>query len=657
MITNNLSRVFACTVIFFLLPAYTFAQSTKRAGIWYSTWYTKLGNYHWAEGHGVGSTHQYSGDVNGDGMDDAIVYFDYWDAGATYISLSTGAEFASFSRWTDDFASSAKKRFFADVNGDGRDDFVAFFANGDWKVALSNGTRFETPQTWKTGHGYNSDNQLLGDINGDSLPDAVVTWKTWQGGAWYVALSSGSEFGSSARWNIGLGGKDTIPLLGDLDGDGAKDAIVFDSLSGDWLVGISTRSSFAAPYIASQGYGVGSDSQHVGDIDGDGRDDLITYFQSIHKGAWYAALSSGITANISNLWHYGHGGGESAVNYYLTSDVEILANVTGKGLSPVVYFGERGLWRVMPPGISGQEDYYANPAQYNSWEAWEMNVYPNIAGEYKQYDSADPSVIEFHLYSIGNAGIDFLLYDVTNSQHHWIVNRARAVSKRIQERNMTGHRNMQYAAAIGFPHPQQQTLEEFEQQAERAYHNFLSSGSGLKKQDYFHLRDDHDGQLKPLLVAHDGIRKIYSDEQIKNGLWAQNFTIKWWGGWVIHTHTKPAHEWKDYWGWRFNDGTLPNPDLMHVQPGHVNPNDGRLPRTYQGEATGHYRIRNWDRVLHQDPNMVIINSYNEYAEETAVAPTDTSMSLGEKWFDHNGQLSPNLYWSLTVEYLNRWKGQ
>jgi hypothetical protein len=63
-----------------------------------------------------------------------------------------------------------------------------------------------------------------------------------------------------------------------------------------------------------------------------------------------------------------------------------------------------------------------------------------------------------------------------------------------------------------------------------------------------------------------------------------------------------------------------------------------------------YKYKGWERVLSQKPKMVVINSFNEYFEKTAVAPSDTSsLTLYEQW------KSPNLYWDITVEYNSRYK--
>ena len=49
----------------------------------------------------------------------------------------------------------------------------------------------------------------------------------------------------------------------------------------------------------------------------------------------------------------------------------------------------------------------------------------------------------------------------------------------------------------------------------------------------------------------------------------------------------------------------------------------------------------------------MINSFNEFAEETAVQPSDTAglTSPSEKWYNQNGQLDPDMYWNMTKQYI------
>ena len=70
-----------------------FAQNPT-VGIWYSTWYSNYGKYIWTESHGVGSSNQFLGDMNGDGKDDAIVYFS--GTGSWNVALSDGISYSGY---------------------------------------------------------------------------------------------------------------------------------------------------------------------------------------------------------------------------------------------------------------------------------------------------------------------------------------------------------------------------------------------------------------------------------------------------------------------------------------------------------------------------------------------------------------------------------
>jgi hypothetical protein len=242
------------------------------------------------------------------------------------------------------------------------------------------------------------------------------------------------------------------------------------------------------------------------------------------------------------------------------------------------------------------------------------------------------------------------------------------VIRRIRQWNRAHREPLLYAIAIG-PTVLPQTPEDLENQARLVWQRlFFNSADDLDGSDYFYLHDTFDGQDKPLLIVEDGIRRQQAGDLIRTGEWAGRFTLKWWG--AVSEQNIPQAEWGDYYGWVFYDGALPNADAMHVQPGHVNPAGricrfypydrsncpiSRVPQLSNASADSWYARFNWERVLAADPAMVIINSFNEYGEETALAPADTSRSLGEKWYNPLGRLDADYYWNLTIQYNNLFK--
>jgi hypothetical protein len=238
----------------------------------------------WKSGHGSGSKTQMLGDANGDGKADAIVFFDATDfAGKWYVDLNNGGT----SCWQEGHGSGSNNQLVADVNGNGKVDAVAYFSTGNWYIAYSNGSKFGDYSTWKTGHGNGSKTRFLGDVNGDGKADAVAFFDAGGDfvGAWYVSLSGSS---ANSCWRTGHGANSTSQMLGDVNGDGKADAVTYFhnitvsnvAYTGAWFVAISNGSGFNNYTMATSGHGNGSGKQFLGDVNGDGKADAIVYFSS-----------------------------------------------------------------------------------------------------------------------------------------------------------------------------------------------------------------------------------------------------------------------------------------------------------------------------------------------------------------------------------------
>ena len=85
-----------------------------------------------------------------------------------------------------------------------------------------------------------------------------------------------------------------------------------------------------------------------------------------------------------------------------------------------------------------------------------------------------------------------------------------------------------------------------------------------------------------------------------------------------------------------------------------------VPTRLEPRKNGDFYRQCWQRVLdNPKPQIVMIQAFNDYLEESAVWITDTSKldDTQEKWTTSDGKLSPSLYWDLTKEYIAKLRSQ
>jgi hypothetical protein len=93
----------------------------------------------------------------------------------------------------------------------------------------------------------------------------------------------------------------------------------------------------------------------------------------------------------------------------------------------------------------------------NTWEAWNIAFTPHFSTGPKQYDQlTDVALVREDLRRIHDAGIDFIIPDLTNTLKHTFINvRAASVCERLRELRQEG-RDLKVAVAVGgiqFPVP------------------------------------------------------------------------------------------------------------------------------------------------------------------------------------------------------------
>lgn len=276
------------------------------------------------------------GDVNGDGVDDVVIAQAYGGAPAYswYTQLSSigpggvgqlGGGAGSAVGPTFPVADTLAT-YMGDVNGDGRDDAIQVTAPGG-----SGGITFYAGHSDANGlslaelsfHAFGTttlgDVPLIGDVNGDGRDDAVI----YRSGNWYTELSGPSGFGAAAGLGGGFGGvPGDVPMLGDINGDGIDDAVILRDIGSGtigWYAqmfdsdgGMSTISG------GSIGFGnFATDIPMLHDINGDGRDDVLLY----REGQWITSFTSpsGLLSTTS--------GGDS-LEWGLVTDIPLVGQFT-----------------------------------------------------------------------------------------------------------------------------------------------------------------------------------------------------------------------------------------------------------------------------------------------------------------------------------------
>lgn len=256
----------------------------------------------WSEGFALWSQVPLAGDFDGDGRSD-VAAFARGNKPTVSVVLSTGRSFGPASVWSTSLAPDAAVPAVGDVDGDGKDDVVAF-GRGDAAtvtVALSTGRSFRTAPRWHGGFAPRAWIPAVADVNGDRRADLVAFSRGRKADVW-VALSNGRAFGRATPWSGVVAGGTSLPGLGDVDGDGRADVVAFDG--GRVTVALSTGRSFRrapTPWIGS--WPRAGAVNGLGDFDGDGRDDLVAFTRGGLADVYVARSTGSSFRPSASRWH------------------------------------------------------------------------------------------------------------------------------------------------------------------------------------------------------------------------------------------------------------------------------------------------------------------------------------------------------------------
>jgi hypothetical protein len=241
-------------------------------------------------------------------------------------------------------------RMMADVNGDNRDDIVAF-GNAGAYVSFSTGTGFTAPSLKVNNYGYtaggwrvNMHPRMMADVNGDNRDDIVG----FGDAGVFVSFSTGTGFTapslkvSSYGYVAGGWRVEQHPrMMADVNGDNRADIVGF--ANNGVYVSFSTGTGFTAPSLKVNNYGytaggwrVSMHPRMMADVNGDRRADIVGFGDA---GAYVSfSTGTGFTAPSLKVNNYGYVAGGWRVSMH----PRMMADVNGDNRDDIVGFGDAG---------------------------------------------------------------------------------------------------------------------------------------------------------------------------------------------------------------------------------------------------------------------------------------------------------------------------
>ncbi len=261
---------------------------------------TGLGNfapYVHSSGSSSSSTKFYFADVNGDGKADKIYWkYDSYGGDIRVALATTGGAFGSYVQ-SGGSADSPTNFYFADINGDGKDDKIYWNAgnhSGDVRVGLATTGGNFASYVHSGGSADATTRFYFGDVNADGKFDKIYWNYNNHGGDVRTALSTtGGAFASYVH-SSGSSSLATQFYFADVNGDNLYDKVYwkYDSYGGDVRPFLSASGIFNTLALQTAGSVSSSTKMYYSDVDGDGKADRISWNYNSHGGRIRVFLSN-----------------------------------------------------------------------------------------------------------------------------------------------------------------------------------------------------------------------------------------------------------------------------------------------------------------------------------------------------------------------------
>lgn len=283
--------------------------------------------------------------------------------------------------------------------------------------------------------------------------------------------------------------------------------------------------------------------------------------------------------------------------------------------------------------------YQKNSGGPDHWSEW-----TRYKPELGYYDSGDIIPQQYPLFK--RAGIDYLLLDNTNGWGNdggLIAQNAKKVFDKLPH-------DIPVALASGFP------LWNGQGSAEKRLSDMNTEASIIwneMAQRPNHLKWYDSGTYKPLYVVYNDIQAAHPQDEIHRYWKDPRFAVRYAAGTTeaSNPYLQPyANE--GLWGWVVRFPQMVSPETMAAQPGF---NTTHLPGRTASPVLrnqGQSYMQQWLYVLKHRPRNVIIPSWNDWGEETAIEPARRVIGTAELFTDYYGEETPDWYLQITEAYTN-----